>query len=179
HGTTAARTGTLTTAEPTIAVWSVVRSAPWQVVLFSLGMYLVVYGLRNEGLTDHLGQVLAAVAEHGGLATAAGTGFLVAGMSSVMNNMPTTLIAALGIEASGATGLTQQMMAYAAVIGADLGPKITPIGSLATLLWLSVLERKGMRISWGTYFKVGVVLTIPVLAVTLLALAGWLTVIGS
>ena len=169
---------TITTSEPTIAVWSVVRAAPWQVVLFSLGMYLVVYGLRNEGLTDHLGQVLANIAEHGGLATAAGTGFLVAGMSSVMNNMPTTLIAALGIDASGASGLTEQMMAYAAVIGADLGPKITPIGSLATLLWLSVLDRKGMHIGWGTYFKVGIVLTIPVLAVTLLALAGWLTILG-
>ncbi|WP_152188877.1 arsenic transporter [Georgenia satyanarayanai] len=177
-GTGAARTGTLTTAEPTIAVWSVIRSAPWQVVLFSLGMYLVVYGLRNEGLTDSLGQLLAGIAEHGNLATVTGTGFLVAGMSSVMNNMPTTLIAALGIEAAGTSGLTEQMMAYAAVIGADLGPKITPIGSLATLLWLSVLDRKGMHIGWGTYFKVGIVLTIPVLAVTLLALAGWLTLLG-
>ena len=171
-------TATAPTASPPIAVWPVVRSAPWQIVLFSLGMYLVVYGLRNAGLTDYVGQVLANIAEHGGLATAAGTGFLVAGMSSVMNNMPTTLIAALGIEASGASGLTQQMMAYAAVIGADLGPKITPIGSLATLLWLAVLDRKGMHIGWGTYFKVGIVLTLPVLAVTLLALAGWLTVLG-
>ena len=177
-GTAPTRTKTVSAARPQIAVWSVVRSAPWQIVVFSLGMYLVVYGLRNEGLTDHLGQLLANLAQHGDLATATGTGFLVAGMSSLMNNMPTTLIAALGIEASGATGLTQQMMAYAAVIGADLGPKITPIGSLATLLWLSVLDRKGMHIGWGTYFKVGIVLTIPVLAVTLLALALWLTILG-
>jgi len=174
-----ARTRTITTTEPTIAVWPVVRSAPWQIVLFSLGMYLVVYGLRNEGLTDYLGETLATITQHGNLATATGTGFLVAGMSSVMNNMPTTLIAALGIEAAGTTGLTEQIMAYAAVIGADLGPKITPIGSLATLLWLSVLDRKGMHIGWGTYFKVGIVLTIPVLAVTLLALAGWLTLLGT
>ncbi|MGC0144144.1 arsenic transporter [Pseudactinotalea sp. Z1732] len=173
------RTAPLTSAEPAIAVWSVVRGAPWQIVLFSLGMYLVVYGLRNQGLTDHLGELLAAIAQHGDLATATGTGFLVAGMSSVMNNMPTTLIAALGIESAGATGLTEQMMVYAAVIGADLGPKITPIGSLATLLWLSVLDRKGMHIGWGTYFKIGIVLTIPVLAVTLLALAGWLTILGA
>lgn len=161
-----------------IAVGRVVHEAPWQIVLFSLGMYLVVYGLRNAGLTDLLSRALEALAAQGFTAPAVGTGFLAAFLSSVMNNMPSVLVGALAIAGShGVDPAVREAMIYANVIGCDLGPKITPFGSLATLLWLHVLARKGMRIGWWTYFRTGIVLTVPVLLATLLALAGWLAVI--
>jgi len=154
-----------------ISTRRVLREAPWQVVVFSLGMYLVVYGLKNQGLTDYLTTALNHLAGYGVWGAALGTGFLTAGLSSVMNNMPTVLVGALSIQATDTSGLVRDAMIYANVIGCDLGPKITPIGSLATLLWLHVLSRKGIRVTWGYYFKVGVVLTLPVLFVTLSALA--------
>ena len=160
-----------------VRVARVVREAPWQIVLFSLGMYLVVYGLRNEGLTAHLASLLGSFTHHGTLITALGTGGIVAVLSCVMNNLPTVLIAALAIDGTGMSGLLHETMVYANVVGSDLGPKITPVGSLATLLWLHVLARKGIHIGWGRYFGTGIVLTLPVLAVTLAALAGWLTVL--
>lgn len=154
-----------------ISTRRVLREAPWQVVIFSLGMYLVVYGLKNAGLTTYLTMVLNHLAEFGIWGAALGTGLLTAVLASGMNNMPTVLIGALSIQASDATGVVREAMIYANIIGSDLGPKITPIGSLATLLWLHVLARKGIRITWGYYFKVGVVLTLPILLITLSALA--------
>ena len=154
-----------------IATRTVLREAPWQIVIFSLGMYMVVYGLRNAGLTGYLTALLDHCAQYGVWGAAMGTGVLTALLSSVMNNLPTVLIGALAIDPTTAQGAVREAMIYANVIGSDLGPKITPIGSLATLLWLHVLDNKNMHISWGYYFRVGLVLTAPVLLLTLAALA--------
>ncbi|HEU4817876.1 arsenic transporter [Janthinobacterium sp.] len=154
-----------------ISTRHVLRHAPWQIVVFSLGMYLVVYGLRNAGLTAYLTGMLNHCAQYGVWGAAMGTGVLTALLSSVMNNLPTVLVGALAIDPTTAQGAVREAMIYANVIGSDLGPKITPIGSLATLLWLHVLDSKNIHISWGYYFRVGIVLTVPVLLVTLAALA--------
>jgi arsenical pump membrane protein len=157
----------------------ILHEAPWSIVVFSLGMYVVVYGLGQAGLTELLRRALVWCAEHGVVAASLGTGFLSAFLSSVMNNLPATLLGALALHRLPAAvpDSVRSVMVYANVIGCDLGPKFTPIGSLATLLWLHVLDRKGVHVGWKAYMKTGIVLTPAVLAATLLALAVWLPLV--
>ncbi|HQU04991.1 MAG TPA: arsenic transporter, partial [Acidocella sp.] len=163
-----------------ISVNKVLRGAPWQIVIFSLGMYLVVYGLRNAGLTGYLAHGLEWLSGQGDMAATIGTGFGAALLSSVMNNMPGVLVGTLSIEqATKLPVLTKELMIYANIIGCDLGPKFTPIGSLATLLWLEILGRKNITISWGQYMKVGLAITPPVLLIVLVSLVLWLKVLGA
>lgn len=142
-----------------------IKAAPWQVVWFSIGLYVVVYGLKNGGLTTYLAGMITQMQAMGNVYAVIGTGFLSAVLSSVMNNMPTIMVMDIAIGEAG-----NHALAYANIIGCNLGPKMTPIGSLATLLWLHVLAQKGVKIGWGEYMKVGLVITPPVLLVALIGL---------
>jgi len=146
------------------------REAPWVVVIFSIGMYVVVWGLHNSGFTELVAGLIRFFSEQGLYAATLGMGYLAAILSSLMNNLPTVMFDALAIEQAHATGVLREALIYANVIGSDLGPKMTPIGSLATLIWLHVLGRKGVQIDWWTYMKTGFVLTIPTLFITLTGL---------
>lgn len=154
----------------------VLRGAPWHVVLFALGMYLVVYGMGNAGLTGWSAGLLAQFAHMGMGWAILGTGLLVTLFSSLMNNLPGVMLGVLAIGASGATGAIHDGMVLANVAGAGIGPKLTPIGSLATLIWMHYLQQKGMKITWPAYLKVGLVITPPVLLAALGSLwaAMWL-----
>ena len=155
----------LATLFKTVEPVHIIKHAPWQVVWFSLGLYIVVYGLKNAGLTHHLSLILEALNTQGDFVAVLGTGFLSAVLSAFMNNMPTIMVMDIALENIG-----NQAMVYANIVGCNLGPKMTPFGSLATLLWLHTLAQKGVKISFWQYSKFGLIVTPPVLFIVLLTL---------
>ena len=157
---------TISSIMKTVHPKEIIKNAPWQVVWFSIGLYIVVYGLKNAGLTDYLTIVLKELSTQGDVIAIVGTGFISAFLSAIMNNMPTIMIMDIALQDVG-----NQALAYANIIGCNLGPKMTPFGSLATLLWLHVLSQKGVKIGFWEYSKFGLMITPPVLLVVLLSLA--------
>ncbi len=150
----------------TVDAKAIIKNAPWQVVWFSIGLYVVVYGLKNAGLTDYLSLILQDLSTRGDTIAIVGTGFISAFLSAIMNNMPTIMIMDIAL-----VDVSNQALVYANIIGCNLGPKMTPFGSLATLLWLHVLAQKGVKIGFWQYSKFGLIITPPVLLVVLLSLA--------
>ncbi len=145
---------------PTIA-----RSISWQLFIFVVGMLLVVRGLEHAVLDNHVistphGILPAVLISAGGAALG----------SNIVNNVPMTILALPLI--ARATGESRQALAFGTLVGANIGPTLTTYGSLATMLWLSLVRKRGLDVSTGDYLKVGLVTMPPVLLSTALTL--WL-----
>ncbi|BBG24307.1 ArsB/NhaD family transporter [Sulfuracidifex tepidarius] len=151
-----------------IDIGKILREAPWQIVLFSLGMYIVVFGMGKQGVTQFLASVDNSIFSLPSPLNVIAEGLLFAGTAAIMNNLPSVMLNSLAIHYTFSSYL---LPALINVVSNDIGPKFTPIGSLATLLWLYSLERRhGVKISLKTYMYLGLITTPIVLILTLLSL---------
>ncbi len=149
----------------------VIGEVGWDAVVFVVGIFIVANGLRAVGLTDSIGVLLLAASEVGQQAGNFAAGLIAAVSSAVMNNHPTAGIMALTIGDLPVDSVTRQGMAFAALIGGDLGPKMLPVGSLAALLWFRILRSRGVEISYWQYVKLGVPVTLAAVVLSLGVLA--------
>jgi arsenical pump membrane protein len=141
----------------------------WGLLGFVAGFLIVARGIENVGLADLLGRGLALLAGSDPLRTVLAAVFAAAISSNLVNNVPATLVQLAAID-SLSVDSPRDLLAYGTIVGADLGPNLTTVGSLATMLWLLMLRRRGLEVSSLDYFRVGVVTTPGMLLAAALAL---------
>ncbi|MFC5529181.1 ArsB/NhaD family transporter [Cohnella yongneupensis] len=148
------------------------RRTPWLIVVFALSMYMIVYSVHLHGGTVWFSSLMRPLDDSGLSGIVFGSGALFSLLAAGINNLPAVLVSSLSIsELDGG----HAVLPFSSLIGMSVGAKLTPIGSLATLLWLQLLRRDGVSLSVPQYMKYGFLLTVPVLLVTLAAL--WLQTI--
>ena len=146
-----------------------VRRAPWSIIPFVAGLLVVVRGLEGTGITRSLGEALIALERHGGLAGVLGATGISALGANLVNNLPmgAVMLSALHTAHAGA----HPGLLYGTLLGSDVGPNLTVLGSLSSMLWLLLLRRRGVQVSAWEFARLGMLVTPPLLLVGALLIA--------
>ncbi|WP_028401462.1 arsenic transporter [Ectobacillus panaciterrae] len=152
----------------------ILRKAPWHILVFAFAMYILIYGLRNIGLTDLLVHILKPVVSHSLLYTSVVMGSVLSILSNIFNNHPALMIGTITLTEMGLGPLTLKVMYLANIVGSDIGALLLPIGTLATLIWMGILRKEKVSIRWGQYIRVTIIVIPLTVLFTLLCLYYWI-----
>jgi arsenical pump membrane protein len=136
---------------------------------FVLALGVVVKAATGSGLGARAGDLLP---QGTSLLALLGTAVVAALLANVVNNLPATLVLLPAAAHAGPATL------LAVLLGVNLGPNLTYVGSLATLLWRRVLASNGEQVSLGTYSRLGVIAVPATLVTATVALWAAVRVIG-
>jgi arsenical pump membrane protein len=149
---------------------------PWHIFIFAFTMYILIYGLNNIGLTDMLVKHFEPIISGSLLKASLFMGGLLTVLSNMFNNHPALMIGTLALTNMGLDPITVKTVYLANIIGSDMGSLLLPIGTLATLIWMHILKREKVKLSWFTYFKTTAIVIPPTVLFTLLALYVWIEI---
>ena len=150
----------------------------WDIVLFMLSIFIVVQGLKTAGVTNLLASALTTTSKLPSVLGVFGPSMVVTVGASFMNNWPMTILGLLSIHQAAVTGPALTNLIFSNIIGNNLGPHFFPLGSLAIVMWLEIMRRKGVTISLKEYLKVGATLSIAQVAIASAVLWLELTAFG-
>jgi arsenical pump membrane protein len=157
---------------------SLAKDINWDIILFMVSIFLVVEGLSTAGITQFLASVLVEASALPSVFGVVAPSMVVTVGASFMNNWPMTILGMLSIRQAAVTGPVLTALVFSNVIGNNLGPHFFPLGSLAILMWLETMRRKGVSISLWSYLKVGAVLSVVEVVVASVVLWVELTYFG-
>lgn len=147
----------------------ILKKTPWHILLFAFGMYVIIYGLQNVGLTNLLVQIFEPIIEQGLFQASFIMGGLVSILSNLFNNHPALMIGTITLTEMGLDPITLKTIYLANIIGSDMGSLLLPIGTLASLIWMHILKKNKIHITWHDYLNVTIIV-IPLTTIVTLAL---------
>ncbi|EKN70048.1 arsenical pump family protein [Neobacillus bataviensis LMG 21833] len=155
----------------------VIGKIPWHILIFAFSMYVIIFGLHNIGLTSILIDNLKPLVHDSLLHASLTMGIITAFLSNIFNNHPALMISTLALTDMGLDPLIMKTVYLANIIGSDIGSLILPIGTLATLIWMHILKKNKIKITWVEYMKVTILVIPPTLIFTLISLYLWLLLV--
>ena len=135
----------------------------WAILGYVAGMAVLVRALEEQGVVHSIVGAALDAGRHSAAATAVISATVAAVGSNLVNNVPMALVMVSAIDGAHLTEPVRQAATFGSIVGADLGPNLTTVGSLATVLWLLILRDRGMDIRPGDYLRVGLLITPPIL----------------
>jgi arsenical pump membrane protein len=159
-------------------ITDMVKKTPWYILLFAFSIYVVVYAMHNMGMTTLIVNQLKGFIFQSEFHAIMGYGLLLAVMSNLLNNLPSVMIGTLALTEMGLDEHSLQVAYLANIIGSDIGSLITPMGTLASLIWMYILRENKIKVSWMQYIKVTIII-IPIgLFISLFSLYLWMKIIS-
>jgi arsenical pump membrane protein len=134
----------------------------WSIFIFIFGLALLVRGLENKEVTQAIGEAVAQLSSAGTLWAVLGVSIGTAIGANLVNNWSMMMIS---VSSLASVGGIDRSLVYASVLGADLGPNITILGSLSSMLWLVLLRQRGLDIRPVQYVKLGLTV-MPLMLIT-------------
>jgi arsenical pump membrane protein len=157
-------------------VKGIAKDVNWDILLFMISIFLVVQGLRHTGAVEFFAYLFIKALALPQFMSVLAPSIIVTVGASIMNNWPMTILGLLSIrQAANSADLNMQSttsLVFSNIIGNNLGPHFFPLGSLAILMWLETMRRKGVTVRLKDYLKVGSVVSI--LEVTVASIVLWL-----
>ena len=153
----------LSTKTKPVIVIKCLKRAPWELIPFVIGMFVIVLALDKYQITTKIAEFLGSqnlVFKYGVLSTLS---------SNIINNIPMSVLFS-SITNKLATSVVNSAV-YATIIGSNIGAFLTPVGALAGIMWSNILKSHEVKFSFLKFIKYGAIVAIPTLLVALFTLS--------
>jgi arsenical pump membrane protein len=151
------------------------KKTPWYILVFAFSMYVIIYGLHNIGLTNLLIDYMRPMVSGSLLHASVMMGALLTVLSNIFNNHPALMVGTLTLMNMDLSPLALKVSYLANVIGSDMGSLLLPMGTLATLMWMHIVRKGKVMITWWEYVKITFVVIPPATLFTLVVLYYWVS----